>query len=160
MSPISPPTEALRRALREELPGALVELRARFPDESFYALALSTTPRHDSIALVGASEESLEASGVDDPWDPRAWTRCLRDLRPLDASLDALDTLHIEARGLCPDLSETWLDLLAQLQASGYLASFGHPTLTLVGLPNLDPEQAAREVEARAEARARMDRYS
>lgn len=131
--------ERLLRSARLELPGALVLLRERFPEETFYVVALQTTREHDSLGLIGATEEEAERLGEEALWDPRAWTRRLPDLSSLNETHDALDLLQAVARREGtgpPKLSLLWIHLLAELRESGCCDAFGRPLLTLVGARN------------------------
>ncbi|MBL4849960.1 MAG: DUF4303 domain-containing protein [Planctomycetes bacterium] len=128
--------ERLRRAARAELPSALAQLRERFPDETFYVLALQTTRAHDSLGLLGSSEEDLEHAGEEARWEPREWSRRLPSLGSLSVTNEALDLLHDLARreqAAQPDLSEFWLELWRDLRESGCCEAFGRPLLTVVG---------------------------
>lgn len=129
-------SEWLLRSARVELPAALGLLRQRFPEETFYVLALQTTPQHDSLGLLGATEEEAERLGEAGIWEPRDWTRRLPDLSALSETHDALDHLQGLSRraGQGPvDLSRLWIHLLAELRESGHCERFGRPLLTLVG---------------------------
>lgn len=124
-------------------------LRRRFPDETFYVLALQTTPQHDSLGLLGATEEEAERLGESGVWEPRDWTRRLPDLSALSETHDALDHLQGLARreGRRPeDLSLLWIHLLAELRESGHCDAFGRPLLTLVGARRPSWREVAEEL--------------
>ena len=149
----SPQEEAARewllRSARAELPYALSLLRQRFPDETFYVLALQTTPQHDSLGLLGATEEEAERLGEAGIWEPRDWTRRLPDLSSLTETHDALDHLQGLARsaGQGPvDLSLLWIHLLAELRESGYTEAYGRPLLTVVGARRPSWREVAEEL--------------
>ena len=140
MEPSSPAQiaalERLRRSARAELPGALALLRARFPDETFYVLALETTRDHDSLGVLGGSEEDLRHLGEEARWVPREWSRRPPSLSSLAETNESLDLLHNLTRHEGTDrldLSALWSELWEDLRESGCCEAFGRPLLTVVG---------------------------